>query len=345
MQGQFELNVRDPADRAQPAAVDPPADDRLARCSPRSASTASRPTSRAASARPSRTLAVATALNPYIGYDKARRDRQGRVGRAARTLREVAREHGVDEETLDKALDLRKIAAGSGQAHVAAPWARTPACSRRSSATATRCRARAPTRSTSGRSRSSSARVPWRYYARPRLGLRPRGHRRGRGGGARAPARRGGARDASSGSPRSTPSLAGAAEATGLTVTSVPLMALEAGRLGAGAAARRRAGAPAGGRRPGARRAARAVELAFVQPHGGPSRLAGPAERDALAARSGDVGFLRDRLERRLTVMAAADDDGGPLAAGSAPAGRRGDRDHRRRDAAARPPAGAWPPR
>ena len=29
------------------------------------------------------------------------------------TLREVAREHGVDEETLDKALDLRKIAAGS----------------------------------------------------------------------------------------------------------------------------------------------------------------------------------------------------------------------------------------
>ena len=32
---------------------------------------------------------------------------------SGRTLREVAREHGVDEETLDKALDLRKIAAGS----------------------------------------------------------------------------------------------------------------------------------------------------------------------------------------------------------------------------------------
>ncbi len=28
-------------------------------------------------------------------------------------LRDTAREHGVDEETLDKALDLRKIAAGS----------------------------------------------------------------------------------------------------------------------------------------------------------------------------------------------------------------------------------------
>ena len=32
---------------------------------------------------------------------------------SGRTLREVAREHGVDEATLDEALDLRKIAAGS----------------------------------------------------------------------------------------------------------------------------------------------------------------------------------------------------------------------------------------
>ena len=32
---------------------------------------------------------------------------------SGRTLREVAREHGVDEETLDRALDLRRIAAGS----------------------------------------------------------------------------------------------------------------------------------------------------------------------------------------------------------------------------------------
>ncbi len=58
------------------------------------------------------TLAVATALNPFIGYDKA-----AEIVKAASasggTLREVAREHGVDEETLDKALDLRKIAAGS----------------------------------------------------------------------------------------------------------------------------------------------------------------------------------------------------------------------------------------
>src|SRR5215213_10073033 len=58
------------------------------------------------------TLAVATALNPFIGYDKA-----AEIVKAASasggTLREVAREHGVDDETLDKALDLRKIAAGS----------------------------------------------------------------------------------------------------------------------------------------------------------------------------------------------------------------------------------------
>src|SRR3954453_3917771 len=58
------------------------------------------------------TLAVATALNPFIGYDKAAEIVKDAAA-SGRTLREVAREHGVDEETLDKALDLRKIAAGS----------------------------------------------------------------------------------------------------------------------------------------------------------------------------------------------------------------------------------------
>jgi fumarate hydratase class II len=58
------------------------------------------------------TLAVATALNPYIGYDRAS-DIVKEASKSGRTLREVAREQGVDEETLDKALDLRKIAAGS----------------------------------------------------------------------------------------------------------------------------------------------------------------------------------------------------------------------------------------
>jgi fumarate hydratase class II len=61
------------------------------------------------------TLAVATALNPFIGYDKATEIVKD-ASASGRTLREVAREHGVDEETLEKALDLRKIAAGSAAA-------------------------------------------------------------------------------------------------------------------------------------------------------------------------------------------------------------------------------------
>jgi fumarate hydratase class II len=58
------------------------------------------------------TLAVATALNPFIGYDKATEIVKDAAA-SGRTLREVAREHGVDEATLDAALDLRRIAAGS----------------------------------------------------------------------------------------------------------------------------------------------------------------------------------------------------------------------------------------
>src|SRR6201990_2286496 len=61
------------------------------------------------------TLAVATALNPDIGYDRAAEIVKD-ASASGRTLRELAREHGVDEETLDKALDLRKIAAGSSAA-------------------------------------------------------------------------------------------------------------------------------------------------------------------------------------------------------------------------------------
>src|SRR4051795_12424288 len=58
------------------------------------------------------TLAVATALNPFIGYDRAA-EIVKEASASGGTLREVARKHGVDEETLDKALDLRNIAAGS----------------------------------------------------------------------------------------------------------------------------------------------------------------------------------------------------------------------------------------
>ena len=60
------------------------------------------------------TLAMATALNPYIGYDRATAIVKDAAA-SGRTLREVAREHGVDDETLDKALDLRAMAAGNAQ--------------------------------------------------------------------------------------------------------------------------------------------------------------------------------------------------------------------------------------
>ncbi len=55
------------------------------------------------------TLSAATALNPYIGYDKAT-EIVTEAAASGRSLREVAREAGVDEETLDKALDYRAMA-------------------------------------------------------------------------------------------------------------------------------------------------------------------------------------------------------------------------------------------
>jgi fumarate hydratase, class II len=58
------------------------------------------------------TPAIATALNPYIGYDKATEIVKEAV-ESKRTIREVALEKGVDEETLDKALDLEAMARGS----------------------------------------------------------------------------------------------------------------------------------------------------------------------------------------------------------------------------------------
>jgi fumarate hydratase class II len=54
------------------------------------------------------TLSAATALNPYIGYDKATEIVQ-EAARSGRSLREVARDAGVDEEILDKALDYRAM--------------------------------------------------------------------------------------------------------------------------------------------------------------------------------------------------------------------------------------------
>jgi len=58
------------------------------------------------------TLAAATALNPYIGYDKAA-EIVKEAAASGRTLREVAYEMGVDEDTYNTAMDLRKMAQGN----------------------------------------------------------------------------------------------------------------------------------------------------------------------------------------------------------------------------------------
>jgi fumarate hydratase class II len=58
------------------------------------------------------TPAIATALNPHIGYDRGTEIVNEAVEQG-RTIREVALEKGVDEETLDRALDLRAMARGS----------------------------------------------------------------------------------------------------------------------------------------------------------------------------------------------------------------------------------------
>jgi fumarate hydratase class II len=59
------------------------------------------------------TLSAAAALNPYIGYDKV-----GEIVKEAaasgRSLREVAREQGVDESVLDTVLDYRAMAKPHG---------------------------------------------------------------------------------------------------------------------------------------------------------------------------------------------------------------------------------------
>jgi fumarate hydratase, class II len=55
------------------------------------------------------TLSAATALNPYIGYDAAT-EIVNEAAASGRSLREVARERGVADDVLDKALDYRAMA-------------------------------------------------------------------------------------------------------------------------------------------------------------------------------------------------------------------------------------------
>jgi fumarate hydratase class II len=59
------------------------------------------------------TLSAATALNPYIGYDKAA-EIVKEAAASGRSLRDIARDAGVSDEILDEALDYRKMAKPHG---------------------------------------------------------------------------------------------------------------------------------------------------------------------------------------------------------------------------------------
>jgi fumarate hydratase class II len=59
------------------------------------------------------TLSAATALNPFIGYDKAS-EIVKTASASGRSLREVALEAGVEESVLDEALDYHVMAKPHG---------------------------------------------------------------------------------------------------------------------------------------------------------------------------------------------------------------------------------------
>ena len=59
------------------------------------------------------TLSAAAALNPYIGYDKVT-EIVKEAASSGRSLREVARDAGVEESVLDEVLDYRKMAKPHG---------------------------------------------------------------------------------------------------------------------------------------------------------------------------------------------------------------------------------------
>jgi fumarate hydratase class II len=59
------------------------------------------------------TLVLVTALNPIVGYDEAAAISK-EAAATGRSLREVALDHGVAPDVLDKALDLRTVARGNG---------------------------------------------------------------------------------------------------------------------------------------------------------------------------------------------------------------------------------------
>ena len=111
MQGQFELNVRVPLiarNLLQSIHLLATASTALAEKVVDGVAVNKDGTDRSAAA----TLAVATALNEHIGYDKGTTIVQ-RASESGRTLREIAIEEGVEPALYDRIIDLRKIAAGN----------------------------------------------------------------------------------------------------------------------------------------------------------------------------------------------------------------------------------------
>ena len=107
--GQLRAQHDDADDRPQPAGVDRPADDGVA-AARRALRRGHRGRRRArASATPRARSPIATALNPYIGYDAAAAIVK-EAAASGRPLREVAKAHGVSDDVIDKALDLHRMA-------------------------------------------------------------------------------------------------------------------------------------------------------------------------------------------------------------------------------------------
>ena len=111
MQGQFELNVRIPLIARNLI-------QSIHLLSTASTAFASKcvdgikPNKAGTEASAGATLAVATALNGAIGYDKATTIVK-KATDSGRPLREIALEEGVDAKLYDETIDLRKIAAGN----------------------------------------------------------------------------------------------------------------------------------------------------------------------------------------------------------------------------------------
>jgi fumarate hydratase, class II len=111
MQGQFELNVRIPL-IARNLLQSLTLLTNASRVFAEKCVDGIKPNKAGCAASAGATLAVATALNGAIGYDKGTAIVKAAT-ESGRPLREVALEHGVDPKVYDATIDLKRIAAGN----------------------------------------------------------------------------------------------------------------------------------------------------------------------------------------------------------------------------------------